>query len=208
MSFAGNQVTVVAVPDAQTLVAQRAAEARAEPIPPRPTVEDLRARAAAALVEVWPPSGGALLGWELALPARDSARLTVRHAGPAIGAAGEQLLSRAMNTALGAPLAVRAVSLPAVPLVASAGRERAWLDSAAAILAEVAHTDSAVACIRGPLRLTRRRTGVHRTILRALRVAPALDSARVTIADGARWEISVAARSCAGPSVATGASAP
>ena len=190
-------VTVVAVPDAKTLLAAQAAEARALPIPPRPTAEDLRARAAAALIDAWPPGGGVLLGWELVLPARDSARLTVRHAGAPLGVAGEQLLSRAMNSALGVPLAVHGVALPAAPLVAEPARERVWLDSALAIVAEVGHTDSVVACIRGPIVSASRRAGVHRTVLRALRQTTALDTTRVIIRDGPRWEISVAASGCA-----------
>jgi uncharacterized hydrophobic protein (TIGR00271 family) len=189
-------VTVVAVPNAQTLATERAAEARAIAAPAPPAVDALRARAGAALIDAWPPGAGALLGWELALPARDSVRLTVLHAGAPLGDPAEQLLARALTATLATPVAIRGVALPAVPIVATSRGARAWLDSARVVLAEVARTDSAVACIRGPVAVAERSAGVSRTVLRALRQFPSLDSTRVIIRNGTRWEISVARGAC------------
>ncbi|MEO8561292.1 MAG: DUF389 domain-containing protein [bacterium] len=192
-------VTVVAVPNARTLLAEQTAEARAAvpAAPAPPPVDDLRARAAAALADVWPAEAGPVLGWELSLPAHDSALMLVRHAGPPFGAAGEQLLARALATELRSPVALRVSSLPGVPFVATSGRERAWLDTATTILAEIARTDSGVACVRGPIAPARRRSSAQRAILSALRKSAGFDSTRVAIDDGARWDIRAAAGSCA-----------
>ncbi|MEO6527028.1 MAG: DUF389 domain-containing protein [Gemmatimonadaceae bacterium] len=192
-------VTVVAVPNARTLLAEQSAAARAAvpATPAPPSVDELRARAAAVLADAWPAEAGPVLGWELSLPAHDSALMVVRHAGAPFGPAGERLLARALSAGLRSPVALRVSSLPGVPFVSASGRERAWLDTATTMLTEIVRTDSAVACVRGPIARARRRTAAQRAILSALRRSAGSDSARVTIDDGAHWEIRAAAGTCA-----------
>jgi hypothetical protein len=190
---------VVAVPNARALVAEASAlerSAAAAP-PPATPVDDLRARAAAALAAVWPVEAGPRVGWHLELSASDSVLLSVTHVGPSLGAAGAALLGRAVEDRLRAPVRMQTVALPASPLVATAGRERAWVDSAQKILTAVAATDSAVACLHAPIGARRRHSSEERTAIAGLQSSQAARPGRVTIADAPRFDIRVAVGACA-----------
>ncbi|MEO7713149.1 MAG: DUF389 domain-containing protein [Gemmatimonadaceae bacterium] len=193
-------VTVVAVPNARSLIKEASALARASSPPARATpVEDLRARGAAALAEVWPISAGPRAGWNLAVPANDIAVLTVWHLGPSMGAAGDALLGQALGDQLRAPVLVHSIALPATPLAPQPRGERVWLDSAMRILTEVVATDSAVACVHGPIAKQRRPSAAQGAAIAAVRQTAAARSGRMTISDAEGMDIRVAVGLCAPP---------
>jgi len=133
------------------------------------------------------------------VPASDTAVLTVWHLGPTLGAAGDALLGRALGDRLRAPVVVHSVALPATPVAPQPRGERVWLDSALQILTVVVATDSAVACVRGPIAEQRRPTAAQREAIAAVRQSNAARSGRLTIGDAERMDIRVAVGVCAPP---------
>ena len=137
------------------------------------------------------------------MPASDTAVLTVWHLGPTVGVAGDALLGQALGDRLRAPMVVHSVALPHTPVEPQPRGERIWLDSALQILTEVVATDSAVACVRGPIAEQRRPSAAQRAAIAAVRQTAAARSGRMTIADAERMDIRVAVGACtpaSGPS--------
>jgi uncharacterized hydrophobic protein (TIGR00271 family) len=194
-------VTVVAVPNARSLLAEAAAAAptRAAPPSPPPPADELRSQAGVALSEVWPAAVGPVVSWQLGLSRRDSTVLTIWHVGPALGAAGEALLGQAIAGRLRSPVTVHAAALPETPLAAPRVRLRAWRDSALAILTAVAGSDSAVACVRGPLSVRAGRATPARDVLAELRQSDAASAGRMAFEQADRLDIRVAVGSCGAP---------
>ncbi len=203
-------ISVVAVPDAQALVAARADEQRATTAAAAPLAE-LMGRTGEVVRSGWPTSAaGPLVGWRLAIGSQGGPVVTAYHLGPPIGAAAELLLARSMSAQLGATLRLVDAPLPREPLTAVAGADRAWLSDAVQVAERAAGLDSLVTCVEGRLNPPRRTASEDRAVLAALRETPIAKAGRLTVVDGSTWSIRVARASCApvaAPSGAAGASA-
>ena len=145
-------VSIVAMPDAQMMLAAAAAE-RHVPNADVDTAPKLgmRERAAHAIASEWPAVAGRLLHWDLTVSSGDSLLVVVRHLGEPLHGAGEAMLGRALSTQLQTPVRVQDVSLPSSPLIARGGQLTSWTDTTRALLGIVATTDGAVACVYGPI---------------------------------------------------------
>ncbi len=198
-------VSVIAVPNARSLLAQAAAEARmpASSVRPVEPARDLRQAVASALAAEWPAAAGPLGAWTLTMFARDTVRLTVWHLGAPIGAVAEALLSRSLAAHVHAPVVLASRALPAAPVAVAAGGTTEWLQSARAIVNEIAQTDSVVACARAPVR--RLQPASMRRALAALRATDLFRAGRLTIAEGATLDLRAALRSCDGLAVSAAA---
>jgi uncharacterized hydrophobic protein (TIGR00271 family) len=194
-------VTVIAVPNARSLAAQTNAAthtSEATP-PPTPSLAELRHEAGTALAGTWPASAGRVAGWELMLGAGDTAQLTIRHIGRPVDSMSAEILGRALESRLHVPVRVGAIALPATQLTAAAGQEKAWLDSARLILAQVAQTDSASTCVQGPTQDRRRIRAAARRAVDSVRASPSAAAGRLTVTDGAILSLRIAAGSCMPP---------
>ncbi|MEO7457278.1 MAG: DUF389 domain-containing protein, partial [Gemmatimonadaceae bacterium] len=196
-------VTVVALPNARALISSAAADAKApREVAPAQALANLRSAVAVALASAWPPSAGTPLGWALDLSARDTAQVTLRFLGGPLGASGDALLTSAVAARLSVPVQVRTVALPPAVFAAAPRRERAWADSTLGLLREVALTDGAVACVRGPTATRRSLTALQKAIGAQLVSSPAALAGRLALTDAARWDVRIAWPSC-GPASGT-----
>ena len=192
-------VTVIAVPNATSLLEQTASAAREteRTVVKAPSLADLRHEAGTALAATWPAMAGPVAGWELALSTRDSVRLIVRHLGAPLDSVSLQILGRAVEGRLRAPVEIQAISLPVTPFAAAGGREGRWLDSARTILAQVARTDSALTCVRGPGAGDRRASAAARRAIDSLRASPLAQTGRLVLAEAPALALRVALGQCA-----------
>jgi hypothetical protein len=132
------------------------------------------------------------------IPSRQQPTIIVHHIGAPLGAAGEALLDSRWSTRIGTPIRIRDDALQHADTSVRLGRERDWLAAAARVLAWVAASDRAVACIKAPMDTTRRRTSAHASTLDSLRRLPAGILSRITMTDSAGWSIRAAVDTCAG----------
>lgn len=193
-------VVMTAVPDTRALSAMTTAvelaahseASRADPI----DLSALRSRVEQPLLDAWPrAAAGELLDWMLTLPARGDPILTVYHIGPALGAAGEALLARALDPGLSRRPHIADSALVTTVAVAPLGRELAWRTAAWPLLRWVATVRGAAACVRGPLDRRSRSAGQRATI-DSIRTSAANRAGRVTLADSSAWRIVVVAGAC------------
>jgi uncharacterized hydrophobic protein (TIGR00271 family) len=198
-------VSVTAVPDAEVLQATLASEARPAPVVPSLDLRETERQLGSALSAAWPtPAAGPLLGWELEVVPRQIPRLIVRHLGPPLGAAAEEMLSRAVAASTRSPVRVADVAFPANPVVAEPRGDSAWVAGALALLEEVVRVDSAVACVTQPAGGGRRSAAVTRTASAALiepllRGSAAGRAGRLVLSAGPAWTIRVAPAKCVTP---------
>ena len=157
----------------------------------------------AALADAWPTAtAGPLLGWSVSLRARTLPRVTLRHLGAPLGTTAETMLAQLLSSVTRAPVEVVDVALPAVALGAPAGSENAWWGQALAILGEMAHVDSSIACVTRPTARTTRRPRASAMGATApdidggLRAWGAAQAGRLVVTDGTAWTIRVAVGSC------------
>ncbi|MEO8335536.1 MAG: DUF389 domain-containing protein [bacterium] len=191
-------VTVVALPNARVLLATAATDAQApRPVSPARALADLRGNVSAALTLGWPPAAGTPLGWTLEMSADDTARVALRYLGPPLGPAGDDLLTRTLAARLSSPVLARTIPVPATVYAAAPRRESAWVDSTLVLLGEVALTDSALACVRGPIANSRRLTTAQKAIATRLLSSPFAQTGRLTVSDAARWDVRVSTTPCA-----------
>ena len=189
-------VSVVAVPDARVLREVAAAEARA-PRPAQPkAVETIREDVGSALRNAFPAEAGTLLDWTVALDASDTARITVRHLGPAFGPVGDAVLGRALGASVGSPVTITDVALPSEWYVAPAGRTSSWLDSTRALLDMVAATPGAFGCVERPEQGSSGRSAESRRMLASLKQTAAAQAGRLGIGPGPRWRVRIAKLAC------------
>ncbi len=205
-------VSVVALPNARALVDIAAADAQApHDVAPARALADLRSDVSKALAATWPATAGTPLGWTLEMSAGDTARGVLRYLGPPLGPSGDALLSRALDARLSSPAVVRTVPIPATVYAAARRGEQAWIDSTMVLLREVALTDSAVACVHGPVANTRRLTTAQKTIANRLRTSGPAQAGRLALMDSSRWDVRISATPCVstrGPAAPPAANAP
>jgi uncharacterized hydrophobic protein (TIGR00271 family) len=200
-------VTVVALPNARALLASAAADAQApREVAPAQALSDLRSDMSKAVADVWPAVAGTPLGWTLEMSAGDTARGVLRYLGAPLGPSGDALLSRALDARLNSPAVVRTVPIPATVYAAAPRGERAWIDSTMVLLREVALTDSAVACVHGPVASTRRLTTAQKAIADRLRAWGPSRAGRLALMDSSRWDVRISATPC-GPTAARASAA-
>ncbi|MEP6991851.1 MAG: DUF389 domain-containing protein [bacterium] len=191
-------VSVVALPNARALQATAASDAQApRVVTPARALADLRSSVSTALAAAWPAAAGPSLGWTLGVSTGDTARVTLRYLGPPLGPSGDALLTRALDARLSSPVVVRTVPVPATVYAAAPRRESAWTDSTLALLREVALTDSAMACVRGPVAKNRRLTKAQKSIATRLLASEPAQTGRLSLADAPRWDVRIAASACA-----------
>ncbi len=191
-------VTVVSLPNARALVAIAAADVRApRKVAPALALSNLRGEVAAALAVAWPSTAGTPLGWTLEMSTGDTARVALRYLGPPLGPSGDVLLARALDARLNTPVVVGTVPIPATVYSAAPRRERAWIDSTMVLLREVALTDSAVACLHGPIANTRRLSTTQRAIATRLLASGMAQAGRLALVDASQWDVRVSATRCA-----------
>ena len=193
-------VTVTAVPDAKALATLSSSVARSRP--PEPVPVDLRettARIRTGLSAAWPSGGGRLVGWTLQLGPGSAPQVTVRHLGPALGLAGEQMLGQRLSEAVGTPVRVVGAALPVVPISADSGAsdDSLWVRRALDVLAEVAHAPDMVACVAGPIGTGRRVSPGSARVLAVLENTAVGRAGRLTMVSAPRWSLWTAATTCA-----------
>ncbi|CAN5897507.1 hypothetical protein BH11GEM1_BH11GEM1_18630 [soil metagenome] len=202
-------VTVVALPNARALLASAATDAHApREVKPARALTDLRGNVAAALTATWPTAAGTPLGWSLEVSAGDTARVTLRHLGAPIGPSGDALLTSALAARLSSPVVARTVAMPATVFAATPRRESAWLDSTLVLLREVALTDSAVACLRGPIANGRRLTRAQKAIATRLLASESALAGRLVLTNASRWDVRISATPCVPPTAPAASNAP
>ena len=204
-------VTVTAVADAGALAAiVRAQDAHAPPpsappAPAPPLVADLRRHVAAALAARWPTAAaGPLVAWDAAVsgPSADSAtaaaggtprplEVTVRYIGAPLGPAGAAMLASALAGDLGAPTRVTVVALPPDPITAPRREPTRWVRAVTPVLAAVASTPGAWACVDEPAR-----PAAH-AVRRTIATSAAARAGRLVVVPGSRWTLRVARGACA-----------
>ncbi|CAN5546001.1 hypothetical protein BH09GEM1_BH09GEM1_09300 [soil metagenome] len=190
-------VSVVALPNARALLATAATDAQApRAVEPARALADLRSNVAAALTAAWPATAGTPLGWTLEVSRDDTARVTLRYLGGPLGAFGDALLTRALAARLSAPVVAHTVPVPASVYTAAPRRESAWLDSTLVLLRAIALTDSAVACVRGPIANGRRLTTAQKAIATRLLTSEPAKAGRLALTDAPRWDVRIATSSC------------
>ncbi len=190
-------VTVVSLPNARALLATAASDAKTpRKVPPARALADLRSSVATALASAWPSTAGIPLGWSLEMSPDDTARVVQRYLGAPLGAVGDALLTRALAAQLNSPVVARTVALSATAYAADRRQEDAWIDSTLALLREVALTDSAVACVRGPIANNRRRTTAQKAIASRLLTSGAAQSGRMALTDAPRWDVRISKAAC------------
>ncbi|MDQ2666713.1 MAG: hypothetical protein M3Z05_11955, partial [Gemmatimonadota bacterium] len=135
-------------------------------------------------------------GWTLEMSEGDTARVTLRYLGGPLGAFGDALLTRALAARLSAPVVAHTVPVPASVFAAAPRRESAWLDSTLVLLQAVALTDSAVACLHGPIANTRRPTKAQKAIATRLLASPPALAGRLTLTNGPRWDVRISTTAC------------
>jgi uncharacterized hydrophobic protein (TIGR00271 family) len=190
-------VTVVALPNARAQLASAATDAHA-PREAKPTwaLTDVRGHVAAALSAAWPAAAGTPLGWTLEVSAGDTVRVTLRYLGAPLGASGDALLTSALAARLNSAVVARTVAMPATVFAATPRRESAWLDSTLVLLREVALTDSAVACLRGPIANGRRLTTAQKAIATRMRASGPAQAGRLVLTDASRWDVRISMTPC------------
>ncbi|MEO5815592.1 MAG: DUF389 domain-containing protein [Gemmatimonadaceae bacterium] len=191
-------VTVVALPNARALLAIATTDAQApRKATPAQALADLRGNVSAALVAAWPPAAGTPLGWNLEMSADDTARVTLRYLGPPLGPSGDELLTRALGARLNSPVVAHTIPVPSSVFAAAPRRESTWIDSTLVLLREVALTDSAVACVRGPIANSRRLTTAQKAIATRLLTSAFGQTGRLTVSDATRWDVRISTTPCA-----------
>lgn len=190
-------VTIVAVPDESRMLAAAATEWRAHSTESEiaPAL-NVRRRASDALLAEWPSQAGRIVRWELTMSPSDSVTVLAYHVGEPLRTIGSAMLARALSLRLNVPVRVEDVPLPAARLAATPGQLPRWLDTTRTLLAVVARTDSAVACVRGPIGPKPRPTRGDKAIMASLQATEAGQIGRVTFTQAARWEVRVAVGSC------------
>jgi uncharacterized hydrophobic protein (TIGR00271 family) len=188
-------IAVTAMPDAKSMSVAAQVRATAAPDPAR--VSAIRQRVTELLAEIWPSEqAGGLAGWDFVLPSAGNPRVVVRHLGDSLGAAGEALLARELSRNIGVVLEVADAALSPTAVVAVAGRERQWYDTARNTLEWVARTNGTSACVTGPSASHRRPSAVHRTLLQAIQTSPAAASGRLLMRDSSQWTVRASVGPC------------
>ena len=193
-------VTVTAVPDAKALATLSSSVARSQPPEPVPVnLRETTARIQTGLSAAWPSGGGRLVGWTLQLGPGSAPLVTVRHLGPALGLAGEQMLGQRLSEAVGTPVRLVGAALPVVPMSADSGAsdDSLWVRRAVDVLAEVAQAPDMVACVAGPIGTGRRANPRSSRVLAVLENTTVGRAGRLTMVSGPRWSLWTAATTCA-----------
>lgn len=202
-------LTVIAVPDAGMLAATVAAGSRTVTPSALPDLREAEREIGTALAAAWPEaSAGPLRGWSFELHSNGLQQITVRHLGPPLGGAGEEMLTRALSASLRSEVRITDIALRTEALVAAVGRERDWIVSALAVLHDIARTDSVLACVTWPASRPRRaqvpatsgvsapegppRGSAAGAVADTLLSTEAGRDGRVTIMKGAAWGIRAA----------------
>ncbi|MEO8227030.1 MAG: DUF389 domain-containing protein [Gemmatimonadota bacterium] len=196
-------ITVSAVPDANTLAAALAQKRGAvTPVVSRLNLADGSRALGAALHAAWPAeAAGALVGWSVEVSPHGAPRLTLRHLGPALGSAAEQMLARAVSVPLEAAPVIVDAALPAARSDAAGTRDTVWLPRTLAVLAQVRGDDSTIGCITRPAGSARRgrlgslsREGVEQALS-----ATAAGRAKLLVMtdEGGAWTVRVGRGTCA-----------
>lgn len=196
-------VTVMAVPDAKTLLTATAVRTDGSgTVAGQSDANSLRQRVLTALRTDWPTAAaGTLFGWNVVISSQGPPTIETRHLGAPLGSAGSLLLAGDLGARLGMQVRLVDVALADSATAASLTREREWFARARPILDWVGAADGAIACVHGPVAPARRVTDSQRQVLAAVRTSPAGKAGRLTLDDSTGWSVRVAAGTCAADSV-------
>lgn len=183
---ANPRISVWAVPDAGMV---SALAHRVDELPPPVTPEPAPATAhrysselARQIRDVWPQSGtGALLAAWLDL--ERPTHVHVAHLGAPLGAAGVQLLARALAPAAGA---IEIAEDPLVPVEADAGAGARWLPAALALVARTRAFEAIHLCVT--LAAPGRRADPVTAVVHDAMTAT-IEGRDATLVEGTRWSV-------------------
>lgn len=206
-------VSVVAVPDVETMrqVAHAMRPVPEEP-PPLPGVRlaEVSTQVGQALRSAWPAeAAGELLRWRLDLTDAGSPRVELIHLGPPLGAAGEQLLRRALGERLGTPVRVRDVALSAEWGASESPPDMPWWLALSQALQATREVEGLHVCVETPPQaevpvatrravpasVVREQAAHHEAQERLARVT----EGRAGVLAGTRWNIRLQREPCAQP---------
>lgn len=194
------KVHVIAVADSTALEAVSAKlEAARTPLPmmPKtPALDSARVELGRGLADAWPTSAGKLLATRLLFPQDAPIVLEVVHLGPALGAAGAELLGERISRATGSELAIRDAAISPEPLVAEPPEARAFLTSMLPRLEHVHESHGLYACVEAPISPAQKPTKEAETVVDLLRSLPASESKRLVVTVGERWRMVVTTEPC------------
>ncbi|HXC25686.1 MAG TPA: DUF389 domain-containing protein [Gemmatimonadaceae bacterium] len=191
-------VTILTVPDARMLATVAANEVGRVSSPAPLTLAALPDSIGSQLAAAWPTAtAGPLVHWNVTLATGKATMVTVKHIGASLGPAGQVLLAHILSRSVGMPVTVTEIVLPATPLIEQAHHTKAWLDSALAVLAEVAHLDSVVGCVNEATTQSGRSSRLWRDVHAQLLASPAAQAGRMILTHPApQWTLRVAWRNC------------
>jgi uncharacterized hydrophobic protein (TIGR00271 family) len=206
------KVDVVAVPDASALQ-EVEASVKANPVavavaPREATLGSVRQKITASIEGVWPQPSGPLLTFRLRFPPEKPLLVEVVHVGPELGAAGTDLLGKALSGELEVDVSVRDLAISPEPVVAEAEGGLAWLPKAESALAWLTEVDGLYGCVEVPTAPRKKPSREIEAVTAALYALPAFHTDRLQIREGAGWRAVVSTSSCApkpGPEADAGA---
>jgi uncharacterized hydrophobic protein (TIGR00271 family) len=214
LSGAAPAVTVMAVPDLDTMesVARRFAKTDPPEVRPQADLRKTTGEVGDTLERAWPEAtAGQLRRWHLERADGDHPRLEIVHLGSPLGATAETLLTALLSDRLRTSLVVRDVAIPVEAVTAKPEDGAGWLPALATALAWVRKDEGLHACVVLPMpaedtsKRGRRRKPAGRKP--ALDLAPMREAAmaematapqdRVHAQPGALWSVQIRTEACA-----------
>jgi uncharacterized hydrophobic protein (TIGR00271 family) len=199
------RIDVLAVADASALAGLESILYKPAPLPPAPppspaeTLDGSRAFVRTVLEEAWPArSAGAPLVIELGA---GGATLGIRvvHLGQALDAPGREALERSLTAALGQPVSLSSVALPATELTRAGGELRFIAELAPALRAAASITSISVCAEHPPVPTGRRRADAEEQLSSMVRALLA-EHPRVTLTPGTDWRVRFSLEGCSSAS--------
>jgi hypothetical protein len=195
------KVDVVAVPDANALqevaASVKATTAPIEVVHREPDIVPFRRKLTASIAGAWPDPSGPLLAWRLQFPESRPILLEVVHLGPELGAAGADLLGRALSQEIGAEVTVRDLAISPEPIIAEPDGGLEWLPNAERALAWLDEVDGLHGCVEVPSMPEGKPSKELEAVAATLRSLPAFQKNLLRIQEGVRWRAIVSTSPCA-----------
>ncbi|GJG89591.1 hypothetical protein tb265_47720 [Gemmatimonadetes bacterium T265] len=148
------------------------------------------ADSSAAVRPTTPAAASAVRSADAPAPTPTPVDVTVRYVGAPLGAPATAMLASALTEALGAATRVTVASVPPGPIVAPPRRPTRWLATVSPVLAAVASTPGAWACVDEPARPT------ARAVRRAITGSTVAGLGRLRVTRGPHWALRVALGGC------------
>lgn len=197
------KIHVIAVPDANALEAvTQKLEASKSPVvvsPKIPALDAARADLDEALRGTFPRVAGPLVATRVVYPEGAPIIVELVHFGPELGAAGVALLGDRVSNVLGSEIALRDVAVSPDPIEAEPADAEKWLSLALGRLAHVEGSDAFHGCVEAPVGAASKPAREAEMVVAALRGLSAYRDKRISIAEGARWKLSISMTPCVEP---------